>query len=86
MKLKSITFAEGEEGANPETVTVEMTILEALWCVKVAGKQKGESPHSGIYDCLISDVVNRYWEDGIKDAQRELQVEIEIPPIVYLKH
>ena len=82
MKLKEMTLTPNSEGDTlPKTVTVEMTLEEALWIAVVAGQQKGTSPHNGLYDCLVCDVFNRYWEDGVDDAQRELQVET--PPIKY---
>ena len=34
-----------------------------------------------LYSALVGDVFNRYWEDGVDDASREIHVEI--PPIKY---
>jgi hypothetical protein len=82
MKLKEITFTDDQEGdAVPLTITVTMSVEEALWVAIVSGKQKGESPHSGIYNCLTSDVFNRYWDDGVSDAAKYMR--IETPPIRY---
>ncbi len=82
MELKEMTFAPDSEGTViPETVTVKMTVQEALWLAIVSGKQKGESPHNGIFNCLNADVFNRYWDDGVDDAKREFP--IETPPVVY---
>ena len=82
MELKEITFSPDLDGeAVPETVTVKMTVKEALWLAIVAGEQRGVSPHSGIYNCLTGDVFNRYWDDGVDDAKQTFPVET--PPIVY---
>lgn len=78
MKLDNIKFNKDE---MPEEVSVTMSIKEALWIVSIAGKQRGFSPHNGIYTCLSENVFNRYWEDGVKDANRFYQ--IQIPPIIY---
>ncbi len=82
MKLKSIEFSDGDEGcADPRAITVTMTLEEAIWIALVSGKQRGESPHNGIYTCLVGDVFNRYWDDGVDDARKSHPVEL--PPIVY---
>lgn len=82
MRLESITFAEHpEQGALPATVTVEMTVEEAMWAAQLSGKQRGESPHNGVFDCLIGDVFNRYWDDGIDGALRVFSAPI--PPLGY---
>ena len=82
MELKSMTFTPGSDGdVVPETVTVTMTTNEALWIALVSQRQRGESPHNGISDCLSNDVFNRYWEDGVGEARRSFHVDI--PPIVY---
>jgi hypothetical protein len=81
MKLNSMTFQQNDGIADPATVTVTMSIEEALWIAQVAGKQRGGSPHRTIYDCLVGDLFNRYWEDGVKDAARVYPMEL--PPIKY---
>lgn len=78
MKLNALTFDDTEE---LESVTVTMSLKEAIWIAKVSSKQKGVSPHSGIYDCLMGTVFNRLWEIGLEGAERENYVEI--PPISY---
>lgn len=82
MKLKELTFSSGsDDNANLETVTVEMTVKEALWIARVAGQQRGHSPHHDIYSCLTGEVFNRFWDDGVDDAKRDYH--FEIPPIRY---
>ena len=82
MKLKAITFSIDDEGDSlPATVTVTMTIEEAIWIAEVSGRQQGESPHNGIFHCLNGGVFNRYWEDGVDDAIK--QFPVELPPIKY---
>lgn len=78
MQLKELSLDKDE---NLETVTVTMTIQEALWIARVSGQQKGESPHSGIFDCLVGAVFDRFWDDGVNDASKDFN--FEIPPIKY---
>ncbi len=78
MKLNNIEFDDDEGIKN---VTVTMTLQEALWIGKLAGKQKGASPHNTIYECLSGAVFDRFWEGGVDEALREFPVEI--PSIRY---
>ena len=78
MEINSIEFMKDEDGeSKPKKVSVTMTIEEALWIAKLAGKQNGESPHGEIYRALVGDVFNRYWEDGTDGAQRQDKQEGE---------
>ena len=81
MKVKKMSFIGGEDGAEPNSITVSMTITEAAWIAKVAGEQRGESPHVAIYATLIGDVFNRYWDDGLDDFL--LVNPVETPPVIY---
>lgn len=82
MELKSMTFATDTEGDTlPDTITVSMSTEEALWIALIAGKQRGSSPHNGIYSCLTGNVFNRYWEDGVDDAKK--RHHFELPPVQY---
>lgn len=81
MQLENIRFTQNDDGAEPDTITVTMTIREAIWIAKIAEKQRGTYPHSGISNCLNGDFFNRYWDDGIDEADKDLNVEI--PPIQY---
>ena len=84
MELKVLTFTQSDEGeAQPETITVQMTVQEALWIARVSGQQRGSSPHNGIYDCLVGDIFDRFWEEGVDGAIR--QFHFEIPPIRYVE-
>jgi len=77
MKLKKLEFEENVEGeALPSKVTVEMSIEEALWISLHSGKQIGISPHSGIFNCLVGDVFNRFWDNGQHDLQKELNIPL----------
>jgi hypothetical protein len=80
MKLKAMTFQSEEGDAAPNRVTVEMSLEEALAIALVFGHLNdlalrkldlgdAEGLH-GIYDCLVGDVFNRYWEDGTNDLKR----------------
>lgn len=82
MDIKSITFSKNNDGISvPEKISVSMDVEEALWIAKVSGEQRGDSPHHGMYACLVGDVFNRYWEDGVNEASREFV--FETPPIKY---
>lgn len=81
MTVDKIEFTQGEEGAVPSSVSGTFSIEEALWIAKVAGQQRGTSPHNDLYDGLVDDLFNRYWEDGIDGAQREFRVQT--PPVHY---
>ena len=88
MKLNKMTFTEavdaGEVYATPETVTVTMSIKEAIWIAKLAGKQVGgDGTSSSIYSCLTGEVFNRWWDDGVTGANKDFPTEV--PPIVYEK-
>ena len=66
MKLNNIKFSKGEE---PEEITFTVNIEEALWIAKIAGKQRGSSPHNEIYDCLAGSFFNKFWDSGISDSR-----------------
>ena len=73
MTIDKIEFKQGEEGAIPAQITVTMTLAEAVWIAKTAGSVSGvgHAESSDIYNALASDVMNRYWEDGIEGARKE---------------
>jgi hypothetical protein len=88
MQLKRMTFAPAEDGTPwPATVTVTMTIEEAVWMAAVAGRCYGDSPHHTIYGCLVGNVINRYWDDGIDGALRDTPVTLPmiVPPAIMEK-
>ena len=75
MKLHRLDFApsvdeDGDDTVVPVRVHVEMDIEEALWIAEMAGQKLGP-PVGSVYDCLVGDVFNRYWEDGTKGARRD---------------
>ena len=47
MQLTAMTFGpeKGDE-ESLKTISVTMTVQEAIWIAKVAGQQKGSSPHN----------------------------------------
>lgn len=77
MKIRALTF---DDEQNPETVTAELTIEEAAYLAKLTGQQTGitanqimpggDEPSHEIYDCLISNVFNTFYEDGVNDYLR----------------
>lgn len=84
MQLDNLEFEQSDDlGATPATVSVTMTIKEALWIAKLAGKTRsGDEESHEIYNCLIGDVFNRYFEDGVDEASRWYD-DVEVPPIKY---
>lgn len=79
MEINNIKFRQDDEiGAIPETVSVTMSIEEAAWIAKLAGKTRGGGVCSSIYSALVGDVFDRYWEEGVAEIRG-----VEIPPIVY---
>lgn len=45
MQIEGIKFRQGKNGADPETVTLTLTIEEAIWIALVAGKTCGSGVH-----------------------------------------
>ncbi len=76
MEIKNIQLENG-----PSRITVEMSLEEAIWIAKVAGKQRGVSPHNEIYACLVGEMFNRFWDSGLEEADDKFNVPI--PPINY---
>jgi hypothetical protein len=82
VKLLAMTFemVETDDGTVtlPATVTVKMPLAEALYIAATCGKRNhpdanaimrgGAEVNSEIYDCLVADVFNRYWDCGVTDA------------------
>lgn len=77
MNIEKIIFNQGEQGAIPCQVTVTMTMDELIWIAKLAGKTPAGSMPEGntIYDSLVGDVINRYWDDGLDGAIQELGIK-----------
>ncbi|QJD53303.1 hypothetical protein SEA_TEMPO_82 [Microbacterium phage Tempo] len=78
MKLRALTYGERETrdgGSFPETVTVEMTIEEAVAIADVAGNVLGNTREqaSSIYDC-ITELVNNHWDNGQTEAMQDLKL------------
>jgi hypothetical protein len=74
MKIRSIDFEEGEEGAIPSEITATMTLAEAVAITHIFGKfsdgdwaERG-LPRTEVYNVLTGDVFNRYWDDGVDGA------------------
>lgn len=68
--------------SNPCKVTIELTIHEAAYLAKLVGclptdKLEGvvagcEEISHEIYQCLTGDLFNRYWDEGINGAIKEI--------------
>lgn len=67
MKIRNITLDDEE---TPETVTVEMTLAEAVWIAAAAGVQTPTNQViESIYSALAGGLFNRYFDDGVNEAQ-----------------
>lgn len=79
MRVDLIRFIQGEKGAVPNEITVTMSLMEAAVIGKVFGGfnahdyEKREIPEIDAYNDLCGNVFNRYWEDGLDGAMRELK-------------
>lgn len=86
MDLVSLQFDEG----LPYIVSVSMSIEEAVAIAAIFGKLNGHALDklglstrgSGIYDCLVGDVINRFWEGGMADVGPNFSLEtLNNPPV-----
>lgn len=71
MKIKKIKFKQGENGANPSTITATLSVEEAILLAHLLGGQ-ADSELDEMYYTLIGDVFNRYWDGGVDEAKKEL--------------
>jgi hypothetical protein len=75
MKLISMQMRSDENGdAFPETITVEMSIADALVLAEIYGQMNSAAHRisgatDGPYNCLVSSVFNRYWDAGVPGAR-----------------
>lgn len=79
MRLKSIWF---DDNQRPATVTVEMTVREAAWLARFNGRLSAAAvdeilpgfreESSAIYSALVGGLFNRFWDDGVNEALREI--------------
>ena len=79
MKLKALTYGDRETGDEvqiPETVTVEMTIEEAVAVVHTAGNVLGAGQDEAAYPIWngLTPLVNQVWENGIDEAMQDLDL------------
>ena len=73
MKTKSLKF--DKKTGRPESLVVKMTLPEAILIAKYCGGlSPATSPNheaSGeIYDCLVGELFNRFWDAGLEGAVR----------------
>ena len=89
MKIKNVKFGkkmhkyDGAKVPTPKTITVEMSLPEAVFISKTTGKMNwhameevypgGYEAGSEIYDCLNGDFFNRHFYDGDNDAVKVVQ-------------
>lgn len=73
MQLLSMTFAPIKNEQCPATITVEMGVREAALIAKLFGRlSKTESHGAEVDNCLVADVFNRYWDEGVDEALIDL--------------
>lgn len=73
-----ITNLSFDENQDPGEVTLSMSVAEAAHLVRLVGKlspatavpPESYPAASELYRCLVSNVFNAYWEDGV-DGFRE---------------
>lgn len=75
MRLNSVDF---DDNGDPETITVAVTRREAQFVAKALGRLNLDAANEvlpgyysevqDIYDCLVGNVFNRYWDDGVDGA------------------
>ena len=76
MIVKALEFNYQEEYALPSFITVKMSIQEAAQIAAIFGQfTDAEFAKRGwtlthVYDDLASNIFNRYWENGDKDAPK----------------
>ena len=78
MRIRQINL---DDDGLPDKVTAELTRDEALYIATLLGKQNGitanevmgggDAINHEVYDALVGDLFNRYWDDGTADALRE---------------
>lgn len=78
MKIKNIKL---DEDGNPETITVDMSLLESAWIARIAGECKDMDIEGNIYSCLVGSFFNRFYEDGVNGVPKTRN-----PPIRYYDH
>lgn len=81
MNVKTIELDDNDDD-RIVSVTVRLTLPEVVYLAKVTGQttwaeREGVMPGGGkvgsaIYDCVTGGVLNRYYEDGVNDAVRDL--------------
>ncbi|QAU06617.1 hypothetical protein SEA_WILLIAMBOONE_114 [Gordonia phage WilliamBoone] len=77
MRVRTIDL---DENGFPEQVTVVMSRAEAEWIALALGSLTGEQEaairpgyreqNGEVYNALVGELFNRFWEDGINDAVR----------------
>lgn len=74
MNVKKIRF--GKNTGRPKTVTVKMSLDEAAAIAKTFGTMSlngfrekfptlPDDTNSEIYGCLVGELFNRFWDDGV---------------------
>lgn len=78
MRIRQINLARNGE---PEKVTAELTLDEALYITTMIGRQNGiqaneimpdgETIQHELYEALTGELFNRYWHDGAAEARAD---------------
>lgn len=79
MKIRALTFGDREtsDGAQiPETVTVEMSIEEAVILADITGNVigPGQQQTSTLIWNGLTPLMNQIWDDGSTEAMRDLRL------------
>lgn len=81
MNVKRIELEDGDDD-RISRVTVVLTLPEVVYLAQIIGSttydkreevmRGGGDAGASIYDCLTGAVLNRYYENGVHDAVRDL--------------
>ena len=80
-KIKSITLNDDDEPV-PTSAVVELSLAELLFIARVTGKHShttaeevmagGGEASTSLYNSLVGNVINRFWDGGTDEAVRDL--------------
>lgn len=74
--IENVALREGEPVELTLTLSVEQAALIARWVGQFSPSTAGtnHSHTSGLWDCLVGEFFNRFYEDGIDEALRALHL------------
>lgn len=77
--MARITAIHLDDDENPATVSLVLTVQEALAIARTFGQMFGSDPATtDVYEALTMGFFNRYWDDGVYGATRDHPAPLEI--------